>query len=270
MPVAVKSKRGAFARQTLAALCSGVLAGCIHTAPRIDVSLLADTGARAISARALGDSLSYRMLSFLGGSTSISDCRDHVLNDGAVALSMCGGEATTDLHRLAALLRTAEQARRNYAPGIAVKRLHVHLVPADTAYQLDVRRHSRGDDVEIHLAFRDPFGRDAYLRSLVRSVAHETTHLSDSFERSMLSSYEREFRASLMESCVEAVTFGDTRGYAFAAEASMDSRGFGASQARSIEANKAALVATQPFVRNDDWAGLDAMCRAYFLSPGNS
>lgn len=105
------------------------------------------------------------------------------------------------------------------------------------------------------------------MRSLIRSIAHESTHLSDTFARLKVGATEREFRVSLMETCVEAVVFGNSRGYAFPAEIYWSSEGYSSSQKRSIEAAKAAYRSVQPFIERSDWDGLDALCRERFSGP---
>lgn len=145
--------------------------------------------------------------------------------------------------------------------------MQIHLVPAHVAYKLDVRQRQKANDVEIRFAFRDPAGREPHVRSLIRSIVHESTHLSDTFARLQAGAIEREVRASLMETCVEAAVFGNSHGYAFPAEIDWSSEGYSPSQKRSIEAAKAAYRDVKPFIEQSDWEGLDALCRERFSEP---
>lgn len=204
-------------------------------------------------------------MSFLPGTVAPVRCESEFFDTSNVALVNCGGSASPDAARqLASTLRRAERARYGYAPAMAVGRINIHLIPDGTAYELDVTNRRSGDSVEIHFAFRDPAGREAHVRSMVRSVVHESTHLSDTSARLRLSPREREFRASLMETCVEAAVFGDSRGYAFPSEIYWATEGYSPAQKRSIEAAKAAYLAVRPFVDKRNWIGLEAMCRARF------
>jgi hypothetical protein len=254
-------------------LLGAVLAGCQST--RAKSELLSMDGAdgvyargHAISGRMIAGRLRYSMQSFLTGRDPSQSCirTETTAAESGFLLrveSCAPGEdfAPPAALLIPALLETTAELR-TYFPGLQVKEAKFVMVPFGTRHHVAQRGWRKPEDLRLRFAFWWSDEGDEALRAVIRSFAHEFTHLALKVERKGISSEEGEFLASVSENCIELAVFGDIDNeHVDASDDIMASRVESASLLRSVEGSRLANATMRARFQKHGASGVEQFCR---------
>ncbi len=267
-----KSVAGNLSATVACMLCMAVL-GCQSTKARSD--LLRMDGADGVYARGhavsggmIAGKLRYSMRSILTGRNPSQSCgrTESTAAESGLLLRIesCApveGFAPAAAWFMPTLLKTTAELR-TYFPHLDVKEVKFVLLPFATRHHTTQRGWRKPDNLRLSFAFWWSNEGDEALRAVIRSFAHEYTHLALKVEREKVSSEKSEFLASVAENCIELAVFGNMDNeHVDASDDIMASRVTSESVLKSVRGSRLANATMRARFQAEGASGVQLFCR---------
>lgn len=268
-----KGVAGRLSATTLLILVTAVLSGCQSTRARSDLLRFDGTDGvyargHAVSGRMIAGRLHYSMQSILTGKDPSQSCNrtESTADDNGFLLRVESCASVEDFAPPATLLMpvllktTAEL--QTYFPGVQVKEAKFVMVPFGTRHHVAQRGWRKPENLRLSFAFWWSDEGDEALRAVIRSFAHEFTHLALKVDSKGVSSEESEFLASVSENCIELAVFGDINNeHVDASDDIVSSRVETASLLKSVEGSRLANATMRARFQGEGASGVQLLCR---------
>lgn len=254
-------------------LVLAALVGCQSTKAKSD--LLRMDGAdgvygrgHAISGKMIAGRLRYSMQSILTGRDPSQSCNRTEATAAETGFQLriesCApleGFAPPAALLMPILLRTIDELR-TYFPSVDVKEAKFVMLPFGTRRHVAQRGWRKPDDLRLSFAFWWSDEGNEALRAVIRSFAHEVTHLALKVERKGVSSEKSEFLASVSENCIELAVFGDIDNeHVEASDDIVSSRVASESLLKSVRGSKLANATMRDRFQEEGASGVQQFCR---------